>query len=364
MSQKSGNEETRVSLLLILVIFLAFIFYFLYARSYPNSVVYIKEDVAKEEIQSIETRPIRQSLDTVLYEQKMLQLANNPAPATTTASSTQKQYKWPVKTVYPNDGALLPFGRIVAYYGNFYSTKMGALGEYEPKDMLSRLLTEVRAWEVADPSTPVIPAIHYIVTVAQGAAGADGDWTSRMPDTEIDKAVALAKEIDGIVFLDVQPGQSTIEREVTAILPYLTQPEIHLGIDPEFAMKNGRKPGEYIGTLDASEINNVIAILSKVVNENNLPPKVLVIHRFTHNMVTNYQNIRPTKEVQVVMQMDGWGTPELKTAIYRQIVTSEPVQFTGIKIFYKNDLRAPSTRLLTPKEILDWNPRPSYVQYQ
>ncbi len=364
MSAKPIDQETRTSLLMIVVIVLSFILYFLYARSHPNSVTYTKDEVTENTTEKVETTATRKPLDTTLYDKKMLLLANNPAAATTTATSTPKKYKWPVKTVYPADGALLPFNRIVAYYGNFYSTKMGALGEYEPKDMLQRLLTEVRAWEKADPSTPVIPAIHYIVTVAQGTAGRDGDWTSRMPDTEIDKAIALAKEINGIVFLDVQPGQSTVQREVEAILPYLKQPQIHLGIDPEFAMKNGRKPGEYIGTMDASEINNIITTLSKIVNENNLPPKVLVIHRFTNNMVTNYQNIQPTKEVQVVIEMDGWGTPGLKSGIYRQIITNEPVQFTGIKIFYKNDLRSPSTRLLTPAEILEWNPIPSYVQYQ
>ena len=68
--------------------------------------------------------------------------------------------------------------------------------------------------------------------------------------------------------------------------------------------------------------------------------------------------------MQVIIEMDGWGTAELKTAIYRQIITNEPVQFAGVKLFYKNDLRSPSTRLLTPSEILDWNPQPSYVQYQ
>lgn len=339
-----------------------FAVYFTYEYFSPNTIKYSKELVGK--IPEPEILPTRKVLDKDVYDQKMLELANRLPVATSTATTTPKVYVWPVKAVYPGDGALLPFNRIVAYYGNFYSKKMGALGEYEPKDMLSRLLKEVKAWEEADPSTPVIPAIHYIVTVAQGTAGTDGDWTSRMPDTEIDKAVALAKEIDGIVFLDVQPGQSTIEREVMAIVPYLKQPQIHLGIDPEFAMKDGKKPGEYIGTMDASEINNIITTLSKIVNENNLPPKVLVIHRFTNNMVTNYQNITPTKEVQVVIEMDGWGTPGLKAGIYRQIVTNEPVQFTGIKIFYKNDLRSPSTRLLTPSEILEWNPRPSYVQYQ
>ena len=339
-----------------------FVIYFTYAYFKPNTLVYSKELAGK--IPEIVNLPTREVLDKDVYDQKMLVLANRLPVATSTATTTPKVYAWPVKAVYPGDGALLPFTRIIAYYGNFYSTKMGALGEYPPDEMLTRLRKEVRAWEDADPSTPVTPAIHYIVTVAQGTAGTDGDWTARMPDSEIEKAITLAKEVNGVVFLDVQAGQSTIQKEVAAILPYLKQPQIHLGIDPEFAMKGSQKPGEYIGTLDATQINDVITMLSKAVEENDLPPKVLVIHRFTNKMVTNYQDIKPTKQVQVVMTMDGWGTPELKTGIYRQVVASEPVQFTGVKVFYKNDLRSPSTRLLTPTEIMTWRPRPSYIQYQ
>lgn len=364
MSEKMTDRK-RAMIGTVGVAAIIFVIYFVYAHLNPSVHTYTKEIVADIPKKVL---PTRTPLDKNVYDQKMLELANLPPVATSTATSTAtttpKKSKWPVESVYPGDGALLPFKRIVAYYGNFYSTKMGALGEYEHDDMLARLRKEVRAWEEADPSTPVVPAIHYIVTVAQGSAGADGDWTSRMPDDQIQIALDLGKKVDGVVFLDVQAGQSTIQREVQAILPYLKLPQVHLGIDPEFAMKNGRKPGEYIGTLDASEINDVIGILSKVVQENDLPPKVLVIHRFTEKMVTNYNLIKPTKEVQVVMTMDGWGTPELKAGIYRQVVGSEPVQFTGIKLFYKNDLRAPSTRLLTPSEILNWRPRPSYVQYQ
>lgn len=368
MARKPLDEKTKVAIASGGIIAAVFIMYGVYASFHPNVVRYTKELAQKvPEIKNLTTFTLK-PLDKDLYDRKMLELANRPvvatSTATTTATTTPKTYKWPVKTVYPGDGALLPFNRIIAYYGNFYSTKMGILGEYESEEVLSRLKKEVRAWEAADPNTPVIPAIHYIVTVAQGTAGKDGDWTARMPDAEIEKAITMAKEIDGIVFLDVQAGQSTIQEEVAAIMPFLKQPQIHLGIDPEFAMKGNRKPGEYIGTLDATEINDVIAMLSKVVQENNLPPKVLVVHRFTENMVTNYQAIKPTKEVQVVMTMDGWGTPELKTGIYRQVVANEPVQFTGIKLFYKNDLRAPSTRMLTPTEVIGWRPRPSYVQYQ
>src|SRR4051794_30068400 len=35
---------------------------------------------------------------------------------------------WPTKAPYPVPGAVLPYKRIIAYYGNLYSTGMGILG--------------------------------------------------------------------------------------------------------------------------------------------------------------------------------------------------------------------------------------------
>ena len=85
--------------------------------------------------------PVLPKLDTVDYDRRMqvLALATTTLPkpepiATTTATGTvattpAKEPLWPAKTVYPNVGAILPFHRIVAYYGNFYSKGMGILGE-------------------------------------------------------------------------------------------------------------------------------------------------------------------------------------------------------------------------------------------
>jgi hypothetical protein len=145
---------------------------------------------------------------------------------------------------------------------------------------------------------------------------------------------------------------------------YLAMPQVHLGIDPEFYMRGGRRPGEYMGTMDAADANWAAEYLAKLVRDHGLPPKILVIHRFTEGMLTNYQDIRPLPEVQVVIEMDGWGEPAKKANTYARVITPEPVQFSGFKLFYKNDLRAPSTRLMTPREVLDLMPSPIYVQYQ
>jgi uncharacterized membrane protein YbaN (DUF454 family) len=308
-------------------------------------------------------------------------LANNPIPKgpTTKTVKDPKTGKvttvtvpakilppnlWPVKTVYPNAGALLPFNRIVAYYGNLYSTKMGVLGEYPEAEMFQRLEAEVKKWQVADPSTPVIPALHYIAVVAQGSPGADGKYIFRMPDSEIDKVIAMAAKINAIVFLDVQVGLSNVQTEVPLLQKYLKMPNVHLALDPEFSMKTGAHPGKVVGTMDATDINFASNYLATLVRENNLPPKILIVHRYTEKMVTNYKEIKTMPEVQIVMNMDGWGVQAKKINTYQQFIYSYPVQFTGFKLFYKNDVITPGSVMLSPDQLLKLTPRPIYIQYQ
>jgi hypothetical protein len=297
---------------------------------------------------------VAESTDTLAYNKKLLFIANGDTTG-----------RWPVKgQPYPNAGAILPFKRIVAYYGNLYSKKMGVLGEYPPKEMWRMLRAEVAAWEKVDPATPVQPAIHYIAATGQGAPMKDGSHCQRMPDQQIDSALAIAKMGNAIVFLDLQVALSTVRKEVPKLEKYLKMPHVHLGIDPEFYMKDGSIPGRKIGSMDASEINFCSEYLAKIVRDNNLPPKILVIHRFTQGMVKNYKNIKLHPEVQIVMNMDGWGEPILKFSTYKSYISREPVQFTGFKLFYKNDLRKKPNHMLTPSELMVLRPQPIYIQYQ
>ncbi len=300
-------------------------------------------------------------LDRELYDLKLKALANNKV-SSSTASTTI--FKWPVKAAYPIAGAILPFKRVVAYYGNFYSKFMGVLGQYPEDEMLRRLNIEVKKWEAADPSTPVVPAIDYIAVTAQASAGADGKYRARMPASQIDKALAIAKKVDGIVFLEVQAGLSTYSVEVPLLEKYLKMPQVHLSLDPEFYMHGGAKPGTVIGSVTAADVNNVAAYLAKLVKENNLPPKILVVHRFTQPMIKNAKSIVPLPEVQMVIDMDGWGTKARKLDSYSAYIYKEPVQFTGFKLFYKNDIKVKGTSLMTPVEVLKLSPKPIFIQYQ
>jgi hypothetical protein len=327
------------------------------------------------------TVPSVPPLDTHAYDVKMLKIAHldesNPwysaylagttTPLTADGHATTTKIKkpdWPVRAAYPKSGALLPFNRIVAYYGNFYSTGMGVLGQYPEQVMLQKLASTTALWREADPSTPVIPAIHYIVETAQASPTKSGLYVARMPDDQIDKALAIAAKIHGVVFIDFQVGLSTIQKELPMYEKYLAMPNVHVGIDPEFSMKTGTPPGREIGTFDATDINWVANYLAGIVEKNNLPPKILIIHRFTQAMVTHATRITPLPEVQIVMDMDGWGSQAKKITTYVWIVAAEPVQFTGFKLFYKNDILPPSTGLMTPSQVLKLTPAPIYIQYQ
>jgi hypothetical protein len=323
-----------------------------FSRDTNNAGNTIAAAAANDSTEKEKATPKSIIFDTAEYKQRLLANANGDSTG-----------RWPVVADYPAAGAIFPFNRVVAFYGNLYSTRMGILGELPRAQMLKKLQEEVAAWQAADPSTPVKPALHYIAVTAQGAPGKNGKYRLRMPFHQIDSVLSMAKEINALVFIDVQVGLGSLQEEIPQFEQYLKMPNVHLGIDPEFSMKGGEAPGKVIGTFDAADINYTTNYLAGLVKANNIPPKILVVHRFTQRMVTNYKQIKTQPETQIVMDMDGWGYPGKKMTTYKEFIYKEPVQFTGFKLFYKNDLRD-NSRMMTPQEVLKQKPQPLYIQYQ
>lgn len=321
------------------------------------------DTAAKAAATNQSVRPAAAKKTTTARKKSAAKNPRAPAVAVDSEAKLDSIYslRWPVKGPEPLPGSILPAKRIVAYYGNPLSKRMGVLGEYEPDRMLSMLDAEVKAWTLADPTTPVQPALHLIAVVAQAGPGSDGMYRARMPDELIERVASWAARRNALVFLDIQVGKSTLAQELPRLEKFLSRPNFHLGIDPEFSMKNGGIPGKKIGTYDAEDINYASRFLQELVTRHTIPPKVLVVHRFTRKGVTNTPNIRLDPRVQVVMHMDGFGAPRLKRATFRSWIKAEPVQFVGWKQFYKPRNDSPRT---TIAEILRLYPRPLYIQYQ
>jgi hypothetical protein len=264
----------------------------------------------------------------------------------------------PLPEILPR--SVLPGCRIIAFYGNPMSKRMGILGALPADSMLAHLDRQAAQYAALDTTRPVVRALQLVTPVAQAAPGHDGKYRLRMRDSTIDHFAQLAERANGLLILDMQVGKSTVGAELEPLMPFLARARVHLALDAEFSIKRkDKRPGQVVGTLDAADINLVIDSLAALVTRLDLPPKVLIVHRYTIPMVTHSARIKIDPRVQVVLDMDGNGIPSDKFGSYGAYVHDRPVEFPGIKLFYKQD-----KPMLTVMQVLGLDPVPLYVQYQ
>jgi hypothetical protein len=254
--------------------------------------------------------------------------------------------------------SLLASHVLVTWYGNPHSPAMGVLGQAAGAARAAALHRQ--ADEYARLTTKhILPAFHLVAVVAQNTAGADGRWRRRESYELMATLLAEARSHGFALVLDVQLGQSSVAEEVAYLLPMLAEPDVHLALDPEFDMSEGQRPGRELGHMHASEINDALDALEHLHSSRTLPPKVLIVHQFTVPMLPDKAQIRLRDCVDLVLDMDGFGPPQLKRSSYRMVNQQFALPFAGFKLFYRKD-----TNLLDPAEVMKLDPTPSVVIYQ
>jgi hypothetical protein len=256
-------------------------------------------------------------------------------------------------------GPMFPDNRIVAYYGHPNDPELGILGQFDKQDLLEQLLDEVAAYEEAEPARDVIPAFEVIGSVAQVEPGPDGTHVLQTDDATIRDYIEFTQENNILMIIDIQIGKTSVEDELALIEEYLAEPNVHLAIDPEFAWGPEHTPGVDYGSINARDINYAQEQLARIVEEHDLPPKVLIVHRFTDGMVRNFEDIDQVENVQFVLDFDGYGDPPSKQEGYDLFVKESDAQHGGIKLFYDQD-----RPLMQPEDVLELDPAPDFVMYQ
>ena len=253
---------------------------------------------------------------------------------------------------------LLPRYRLVGYYGAPQDEALGALGIGSPAAASAKLAKQARAYEIGD--RPVMPFLELLATVANAAPGDDGLYRSRQPPRIIGKYLEQARADDEILVLDVQPGRASFRSEVGRLRPWLREPDVGLGLDPEWHVDPGEVPGQVIGSIDAAEVNAVARGLSRMIARRHLPQKVLIVHRFTAEMVNHPERLKTYPGVAIVLNVDGFGTAADKIAKYRELHARNGTDpFSGFKLFFEED-----SALMTPEDVLGLKPEPDLVVYE
>jgi hypothetical protein len=264
----------------------------------------------------------------------------------------------PVPPHLPRGGrTILPRFRVVAFDGAPQDPGLGALGIGTPARAAARLNAQADAY--ARPGRPVLPAMELIATVAQADPGVDGMYRMRQTDAVIARYLAAARRAKALLLLDIQPGRSSFLSELRSYRRWLRLPDVGVALDPEWSVRPGQQPGQVIGSTDGAVVDRVAAMLSHIVRAGNLPQKLLIVHRFTSDMIAHQGLIHSYPGVAVVVNIDGFGDRPNKIAKYQLLARQKPGIGNGFKLFYHED-----TDLMTPRMVLGLRPSPDVIVYE
>ena len=263
----------------------------------------------------------------------------------------------PAPPELPGGGrTIFPDRLVVATYGAPQADELGDLGIGKPREAGQRLLDQAAEYE--DAGLPVLPAMELIAEIANRDAGTDGLYRTRQPDAIIRRYLNAAREVGAILILDLQPGHASLFAEAQAFEKWLREPDVSLALDPEWHTP-GAVPGTVIGSIEAREVNAISFWLEELVREHDLPQKLLVVHRFTEDMISEEETLKAREHVAVTVNVDGFGQRRIKVSKYHAFAKRAAGLYNGFKLFYREDVD-----VLPPRRVLKLNPRPNLVVYE
>lgn len=266
----------------------------------------------------------------------------------------------PTPAQLPGGGRIIfhaPKRRVVAFYGNPQDDALGVLGIGTPAQAARKLQRVARRYR--RPGRPVLPAMELLATVATAAPGDDGQYRSVVTNAVIRRYLRAARSVGAILILDLQPGRASFLPEAQRFQRWLREPDVSLALDPEWHVGPGELPGQVIGSVDASEVVRVTSWLDGLTARAKLPQKLLIVHQFTEGMIERKQLLRPFAHVATVLNVDGFGSREVKSAKYEEFTKDVPFAFNGFKLFYEED-----AGLMSPRQVLRLRPAPDVVVYE
>jgi hypothetical protein len=264
----------------------------------------------------------------------------------------------PRPAALPRGGrTILPDFRVVAYYGAPQDDELGILGIGSPRTAARRL--ERQAKRYSRRGRPVLPAFELIAAIVTSEPGDGGDHSMRQDDSTIRRYLRVARAHRMLLVLDIQPGYAPFLQEAKALERWLREPDVGLALDPEWSMKPPLLPAQEIGSTDAATVNEVSRYLSGIVRRHDLPQKLLVVHRFTADMIENEHDLERNPGVALVVNVDGFGDQPNKISKYREFTRDLRRRFNGFKLFYNEDLN-----LMEPPQVLQLRPQPDLVVYE
>ncbi|MCB0917471.1 MAG: hypothetical protein KDC39_02750 [Actinobacteria bacterium] len=214
----------------------------------------------------------------------------------------------------------------------------------------------------------LMPVYELIATVVTSSPGDEGNYNFRRKDKQVREYLRAARKCKAILLLNIQPGYSEFIDEMEHFRKFIKEPDVGVALDAEWAMDPGESPGVHLGRSTGKELNEAADWLADIVDEYDLPQKVMVFHQF-NEAVENVEDLKPHEGVALVRSIDGLGSPSAKVDTWKRLTKGQPKYFhPGFKLFYTEDTGPPhapaGTPLMTPAEVMALKPQPEYILYE
>jgi hypothetical protein len=268
----------------------------------------------------------------------------------------------------------LPSGNemMLGYYGRPGTASLGILGQHSIEELMPLIRAKADEYDQINGDAGVKPVFHLIYGMAAGDPGRDKSYLLTLSDKVLMEYIDAAQSNGFLVIIDTQLGALTPIEAIKPVLKYLSYDSVHLAIDPEFEV-NGLdvRPGKVIGHVSGEQINQVQSAMSDYLKENGIKEeKILMVHRFTKGMIKNPETVKPYDQIDLIMNLDGHGSPELKVKVYNNLYTEVAAAKAsgGFKLFFQED----KPTMMTPRHVLGMDPVgktsieqvPKYINYQ
>ncbi len=232
----------------------------------------------------------------------------------------------------------------LTYYGRPGVFVMGILGEMSVVSLTAELKEKARTLDqVNGANLRVKPAFHLVHGMATVTPTAEGDYLEYLDDAVVMEYINAGLKENIAVILDVQVGKLSVSDAISNMLPYLKYPNVHLAVDPEFAMShpNQAVPGNPIGFVTGEQINEAMDTIEQYMTDNKIRGRrIFLVHQFFDEMIVDKESLRwDSPQLELTFCADGWGDPWGKITKYNDFFAeNDQVKYTAFKMFYRWDV--------------------------
>ncbi len=251
-------------------------------------------------------------------------------------------------------GALFPNHRVLSLYGA--AGGFGIIGRKSVNGAGRKLNEQIKPYRERS-NEKVTKAFDLVAVIATQCSSRRDKCRTRVSNDTIQRYLQKIRSMGGRLILDIQPGRADVLDEMNHLKGFLNEPDVDVALDAEWNVGPRGEPGQDLGSLSAKKINKATTKLRKMVNNHDLPPKLLIVHQFREDSVRGEPQIRRPDAIDVTLNFDGIGSPAAKRQGYKNL--SFAGLFRGFSLFYKLD-----QNLMSPGQVMGLKPKPDYIMYQ